>query len=213
MKFCFSLFISCFKVAITEFLRGLKMLQSFCSMNKLALVHLVNIYEGMANSHPDMPHIGAEITRLVERVTFTSAGKDISHMSEEIGNIFSATFYPQRKTHTLGPQELKRKYQSSMFVVSRRRKPKKNVTIQKIYTKNTKNKTKGWYLCWASCWPCSSHHLSFGGHVKCLRLACLGLDLFHFSWHFSGLAHVLVHWVQHVRMETRPDQFSFYCRD
>jgi hypothetical protein len=27
-------------------MRGLKMLQSFCSMNKLALVHLVNIYEG-----------------------------------------------------------------------------------------------------------------------------------------------------------------------
>lgn len=106
------------QVAITEFLRGLKMLQSFCSMNKLALVHLVNMYEGIANSHPDIPHIGAEISRLVERVTFKDAGKDISSMSEEIGNVFGSTFYPQRKTHLIGPQELKRKYQSSMFVVS-----------------------------------------------------------------------------------------------
>jgi hypothetical protein len=93
------------------------MLQSFCSMNKLALVHLVNMYEGMANAHPDMPHIGAEISRLVERVTFTNAGKDISSMSEEIQNVFNSTFYPQRRSHVVGPQELKRKYQSSMFVV------------------------------------------------------------------------------------------------
>jgi hypothetical protein len=111
--------IDSFKVAISEFLRGLKMLQSYCSMNKLALVHLINSYEGLAEKFDTLPHIGNDIRALMDRTTFGSAGREIAQMTSEIEEVFTETFFPQRSSvhAAVAPVELKRKYQRAMFVI------------------------------------------------------------------------------------------------
>ncbi len=67
-----------FKSAVYEFVRGIGMLQSYCSLNKLAALNLVNKYELL--SRRDATLIEQVVTDMVNACEFPFGTEDMTAM-------------------------------------------------------------------------------------------------------------------------------------
>ena len=115
-----TLALKSFRASISEFIRGIDMLQSFCSLNKLAAVQLVGRYEKIASEVGDevLRSISNEIQELIEQMSFSQAGHEMTQMQQDIERTFHDTFYPDRDKDTnFAPVKLKQKYQRALFTI------------------------------------------------------------------------------------------------
>jgi hypothetical protein len=100
------------------------MMQSFCSLNKLAALNLVNKYELVATRLDSVPHIVSSVTAMVNRCTFPHGSEEMTEMEQSVNEVFMEVFFPNRRgdnetdvQQLIGPVKLKRKYQRAMFLI------------------------------------------------------------------------------------------------